>query len=108
MLATPLPWPLGAVFLVMVECSITLRPAKLMTPPPVSVAELALMVELVMVVFCVPERKVSEKAPPPKPAELPEMVESLTVRMPSRLWMPPPVKAVARLSGHTYCSHLPY
>ena len=46
-----------------------------------------------MVVFCVPERKVSEKTPPPKPAELPLMVESLTVRMPSRLWMPPPVKA---------------
>ena len=47
-----------------------------------------------MVLFCVPERKVSEKTPPPpKLAELPEMVESLTVRVPSPLWMPPPMTA---------------
>jgi hypothetical protein len=48
-LATPLPPPLEAVFLVMVECSMTVRPAQLRTPPLVE--ELPEMVELVTVVF---------------------------------------------------------
>jgi hypothetical protein len=35
----------------MVECSMTVRPSPLKTPPPLLVAELPLMVELVMVAF---------------------------------------------------------
>ena len=58
-LATPLPSPPGAVFLVMVECSMTLRPKSFKMPPPLPVVELPLMVELVMVVFG-PERPVME------------------------------------------------
>ena len=97
-MAPPLPvaeLPLRVLLLTITEATAATVPDVpfVMPPPSLAVAELSLMVLLVMVKFAVAPDAEFAMPPPLKAATLPLIVQLFTVTVPLRLKMPPPKPA---------------